>query len=130
MEEVPAHVHPGPIDPDVLTRQHEHRSGLIWSGDHETCINDLQCRNFGRNLFQAHSTAPCRLIEIIDKTGLGGVFRYGYIGLDHTLINALIGGALVLLQTWAWSYILVLHPQLDRHVELEPLGPLGAMWCT
>ncbi|KAI5674070.1 hypothetical protein M9H77_14434 [Catharanthus roseus] len=35
MEEVPAHVHPGPIVPDVLSRQHEHRSGLIWSGDHE-----------------------------------------------------------------------------------------------
>ncbi|KAI5678562.1 hypothetical protein M9H77_09512 [Catharanthus roseus] len=37
MEEVPAYVHPGPINPNILTRQHEHRSGLIWSGDHETC---------------------------------------------------------------------------------------------
>ncbi|KAI5673626.1 hypothetical protein M9H77_13990 [Catharanthus roseus] len=36
MEEVPAHVHPGPIVTDVLSRQHEHRSGLIWSGDRET----------------------------------------------------------------------------------------------
>ncbi|KAI5677202.1 hypothetical protein M9H77_08152 [Catharanthus roseus] len=36
MEEVPAHVHSGPINPYVLTRQHEHRSRLIWSGDHET----------------------------------------------------------------------------------------------
>ncbi|KAI5663675.1 hypothetical protein M9H77_22998 [Catharanthus roseus] len=27
MEEVPAHVYPGPIVPNVLTRQHEHRSG-------------------------------------------------------------------------------------------------------
>ncbi|KAI5657675.1 hypothetical protein M9H77_26468 [Catharanthus roseus] len=35
MEEVPAHVHPGPIVPDVLSRQHEQRSGLIWSGDRE-----------------------------------------------------------------------------------------------
>ncbi|KAI5674440.1 hypothetical protein M9H77_14804 [Catharanthus roseus] len=35
MEEVPAHVHPGPIVTDVLFRQHEHRSGLIWSGDRE-----------------------------------------------------------------------------------------------
>ncbi|KAI5663678.1 hypothetical protein M9H77_23001 [Catharanthus roseus] len=60
MEEVPAHVHPGPIVPDVLTRQHEHRSGLIWSGDHETCFTDLQCRHFGRNLFQSYSTAPRR----------------------------------------------------------------------
>ncbi|KAI5668722.1 hypothetical protein M9H77_18575 [Catharanthus roseus] len=58
MEEIPAHVHPGPIVPDVLTRQHEHRSDLIWSGDHEMCIIDLQCRSFGRNLFQAYSTVP------------------------------------------------------------------------
>ncbi|KAI5659565.1 hypothetical protein M9H77_28358 [Catharanthus roseus] len=58
MEEVPAHVHPGPTVPDVLTRQHEHRSGLIWSGDRETCFIDLQCRHFGRNLFQCYSTAP------------------------------------------------------------------------
>ncbi|KAI5658397.1 hypothetical protein M9H77_27190 [Catharanthus roseus] len=36
MEEVPAHVRRGPIVPNVLTRQHEHRSGLICSGDHET----------------------------------------------------------------------------------------------
>ncbi|KAI5662652.1 hypothetical protein M9H77_21975 [Catharanthus roseus] len=36
MEEVPTHVHPGPINPDTLTSQHEHRFELIWSGDHET----------------------------------------------------------------------------------------------
>ncbi|KAI5648258.1 hypothetical protein M9H77_34263 [Catharanthus roseus] len=28
MEEVPAHVHPGPIVTDVLSRQHEHRSDM------------------------------------------------------------------------------------------------------
>ncbi|KAI5678869.1 hypothetical protein M9H77_09819 [Catharanthus roseus] len=61
MEEVPAHVHPGPIVTDVLSRQHEHRSGLIWSGDRETCSTDLQCRCFGRNLFQCYSAAPRRL---------------------------------------------------------------------
>ncbi|KAI5672589.1 hypothetical protein M9H77_12953 [Catharanthus roseus] len=39
MEEVSAHVQPSPIVPDVLTRQHERRSGLIWSRDHETYIH-------------------------------------------------------------------------------------------
>ncbi|KAI5647851.1 hypothetical protein M9H77_33856 [Catharanthus roseus] len=43
MEEVPAHVHPGSIVTDVLSRQHEHRSGLIWSGDRDTCYTNLQC---------------------------------------------------------------------------------------
>ncbi|KAI5658827.1 hypothetical protein M9H77_27620 [Catharanthus roseus] len=58
MEEVPAYMHPGPIVPDVLTRQHEYRYALIWSGDHETCIIDLHCKRFDRKLFQAYSTAP------------------------------------------------------------------------
>ncbi|KAI5675914.1 hypothetical protein M9H77_06864 [Catharanthus roseus] len=61
MEEVPVHVHLGPIVTDVLSRQHEHRLGLIWSGDRETCYTDLQCRRFGRNLFQCYSAAPHRL---------------------------------------------------------------------
>ncbi|KAI5661888.1 hypothetical protein M9H77_21211 [Catharanthus roseus] len=61
MEEVPAHVHPGPIVTNVLSRQHKHRSGLIWSGDRETCYTDLQCRRFGRNLFQCYSAASRRL---------------------------------------------------------------------
>ncbi|KAI5678444.1 hypothetical protein M9H77_09394 [Catharanthus roseus] len=60
MEEVPAHVQPGTIVPDVLSRH----------GDHETCYIDLQCRRFGQNLFQCYSTAPHRLVEIIDKTGV------------------------------------------------------------
>ncbi|KAI5659599.1 hypothetical protein M9H77_28392 [Catharanthus roseus] len=58
MEEEPAHVHPGPIVTDVLSRQHEHRSGLIWSGDRETCYTNLQCRRFGRNLFQCYVRLP------------------------------------------------------------------------
>ncbi|KAI5670637.1 hypothetical protein M9H77_11001 [Catharanthus roseus] len=90
MEEVSAHVHPGPIVRDVLSGQYEHRSGLIWSGDRETCYTDLQCRHFGRNLFQCYSAALRRLVEIIDKTRLGRVFRCGYIRLDHTLITALV----------------------------------------
>ncbi|KAI5648494.1 hypothetical protein M9H77_34499 [Catharanthus roseus] len=64
MEEVPVHVHPSPIVPDVLVRQHEHRSGLIWNGDHETCFTDLQCRCFGCNLFQSYGTAPHRLLYL------------------------------------------------------------------
>ncbi|KAI5647846.1 hypothetical protein M9H77_33851 [Catharanthus roseus] len=43
MEEVSVHMHPGPIVPD--------------------------CRRFGQNLFQYYSTAPRRLVDIIDRTG-------------------------------------------------------------
>ncbi|KAI5670590.1 hypothetical protein M9H77_10954 [Catharanthus roseus] len=69
MEEVPANVHPGPIVTDVLSRQHEHRSGLIWSGDQETCYTDLQCRHFGRNLFQCYSAAHRRLFSLSHFSG-------------------------------------------------------------
>ncbi|KAI5683794.1 hypothetical protein M9H77_05022 [Catharanthus roseus] len=85
MEEVPTNVHPGSVVLDVLMRQHEHMSGLIWSGDHETCITDLQCRCFVAICFKLTVRFP----------------------------------------TWAWSRIPVLRPQLDRHVELDPLAPLG-----
>ncbi|KAI5647992.1 hypothetical protein M9H77_33997 [Catharanthus roseus] len=91
MEEVPAHVHPGPIVTDVLSRQHEHKSGLIWSGDGET-------------------TAPCRLLC---TTALGGARK--------------IGGALVLVQIWAWSHIPTLRPQLMTEIQADPLAPLGAL---
>ncbi|KAI5656853.1 hypothetical protein M9H77_25646 [Catharanthus roseus] len=89
MEEVPAHIHSGPIVPDVLSRQHEHRSSLIWSGNHETQL--------------------C-------TAALGGVRQ--------------IGGALVLLQIWAWSRIPAFRPQLITDVQTDPLAPLGAIWCT
>ncbi|KAI5650733.1 hypothetical protein M9H77_36738 [Catharanthus roseus] len=56
MEEVSAHVHSGPIVPDALTRQHEHRSGLIWSGDQKTCITDLQCKQIARGAYGPYFT--------------------------------------------------------------------------
>ncbi|KAI5654781.1 hypothetical protein M9H77_31968 [Catharanthus roseus] len=40
MEEMPAHMHPGSIVTDVLSRQHEHRSGLIWSGRRRLRVRD------------------------------------------------------------------------------------------
>ncbi|KAI5670968.1 hypothetical protein M9H77_11332 [Catharanthus roseus] len=86
-------------------------SGLIWSGDRETCYVNLQRRRFGRNLFQCYNAAPRKLVEIIDGTGLGGVFRCGYIELDHALITALalwglgIDGTVVTGHSWS------LHPK-------------------
>ncbi|KAI5659806.1 hypothetical protein M9H77_28599 [Catharanthus roseus] len=108
MEEVLAHVHPRPIVPDVLYRQHEHRSSLIWSGDHETCYTDLQYRHFGRNLFQCYSTAP---------------LVHGGFGRCTTEL-----GALLLVQIWAWSRIPAFRPQLMTEILANPLTPLGAIW--
>ncbi|KAI5683404.1 hypothetical protein M9H77_04632 [Catharanthus roseus] len=82
MEEVPAHVHPGPIVTDVLSRQHEHRSGLIWSGDRKTCYTDLQCRgitwvyigNPANRDTRAHGYQPAsvdrRMMEVDDMASV------------------------------------------------------------
>ncbi|KAI5661157.1 hypothetical protein M9H77_20480 [Catharanthus roseus] len=122
MEEVPAHVHPRPIVPDVLSGQHEHRSGLIWSGDRETCYTDLQCRHFGWNLFQCYNTAPRRLVEIIDMTGLGGVFRCGYIGLDHAFITSLVEPWRPETHTWYARKIAIERLDLEKWTLLYDGG--------
>ncbi|KAI5658318.1 hypothetical protein M9H77_27111 [Catharanthus roseus] len=137
MEEVPAHVHPGPIVTDVLSRQHEHRLGLIWSGDRETCYTDLQCRCFGRNLFQCYSAAPHRLVEVIDGTSLGGVFSHfsGYKvkkePMEAWILRAFTGSEtdndLILHMLPDFSGNLV---HLMMEIMADPLAPLGTIWCT
>ncbi|KAI5658851.1 hypothetical protein M9H77_27644 [Catharanthus roseus] len=95
MEEVSAHVHPGPVVPDVLSRQHEHRFGLIWSGQHKTCFTDPQCRRFGRNLFHYYSIAHRRLAVVHNRFGRcttdrGSLSLSTYLGLvAYTCIAAL-----------------------------------------
>ncbi|KAI5658060.1 hypothetical protein M9H77_26853 [Catharanthus roseus] len=106
MEEIPAHVHSGPIVPDVLIKQHEHRSVLIWSGDHETCFTDLQCRRFGRSLFQCYSTAP-RSHMLPDFSG--NLVHVRYLSLLED-IDAI--------RTYSWGSCVLGF--LHRH----------AIWCT
>ncbi|KAI5649068.1 hypothetical protein M9H77_35073 [Catharanthus roseus] len=114
MEEVLAHVHPGPIVPDVLTRDHEHRSGLIWSGDHETCFAGLQCRRFCRNLFQCYSTATRRLVVVY------GSFRR--CTTDRGSLSHITNLGMVM-------YPCIAASTYDRCQD-DPLTPLGAIWCT
>ncbi|KAI5661426.1 hypothetical protein M9H77_20749 [Catharanthus roseus] len=120
MEEVPAHVHPRPIVPEVLSREHEHRSGLIWSGDHETCYTNLQCRCFGRNLFQCYSTAPCRLVKIIDRTGIRPTLllllaQYGAHHLTIFIWLPYLDRALVLSDLWRAEVSLICYEIVEYH---------------
>ncbi|KAI5652785.1 hypothetical protein M9H77_29972 [Catharanthus roseus] len=120
MEEVPAHVHSGPIVPDVLTRQHEHKFGLIWGGDRETSITNLQCRRFGINLFRAYNRAPCKLIDIIDRTGLGRTSVHGSFRgctTDRGSPSPTLDLGLVKYFYIAASATLAVYP--------DPLAPLG-----
>ncbi|KAI5680587.1 hypothetical protein M9H77_01814 [Catharanthus roseus] len=124
MEEVPAH------------GQHEHRSGLIWSRDRETCYTDLQCRRFGRNLFQCYSAAPRRLALFWLQSEEGTIGSMDPESVHQQLCTAdlggarQIGGALVLVQIWVRSLIPTLRPQLMTEIMADPLAPLGVIWCT
>ncbi|KAI5675573.1 hypothetical protein M9H77_06523 [Catharanthus roseus] len=118
MEEVPAHTHPGPIVPDFLTRQHEHRSGL-WSGDHETCFTDLQYRRFGRNLFQCYNTALRRGCTT-DRGSLSHSTDLGVVA--YTCIAALANdGCLGQPSCPSWCYMFVWLPYHDHGLVLSNL---------
>ncbi|KAI5675966.1 hypothetical protein M9H77_06916 [Catharanthus roseus] len=72
IEEVLAHVHLGPINLDVLTRQHEHSSGLIWTGDHETYITRVYIGNPARRSTWTYGYQPAgvdrRMVKVDDIT--------------------------------------------------------------
>ncbi|KAI5661922.1 hypothetical protein M9H77_21245 [Catharanthus roseus] len=107
MEEVPAHVHPSPIVPDVLTRQHEHRSGVIWSGDRET--------------FAIYSSVTLRTWIFI-WTVVHGSFRGCMIdrgSLSHSTDLGVV------------TYTCIAASVDDRcSGGADPLAPLGVIWCT
>ncbi|KAI5678382.1 hypothetical protein M9H77_09332 [Catharanthus roseus] len=97
MEEVP--VHSGPIVLDVSTRQYEHQSGMIWSGDYETCFTGLQCRRFGRSLFQCYTFTGLQTDDDLILRARGFIFLllgghmlpYFSKNLVHTVVHGSFG---------------------------------------
>lgn len=85
-------VHPGPIDPSVLTLQAEHRSTNIWAGEEH---NYIWCRRADAPLHRVEGRGPPpplddRIMGYIIEARFYGVYRLGFIRLDHALINALV----------------------------------------
>ncbi|KAI5653836.1 hypothetical protein M9H77_31023 [Catharanthus roseus] len=125
MEEVPTQVYPGPLVPDVLTRQHGHRSALIWSGDHETCFTNLQCRHFDRSLFQCYSTASCRLVVVHGSfrgctTDIGALVIVQFVWLPYH------DRGLVPSDLWpAESYSLYILDACDARLDLHRIQLKG-----
>ncbi|KAI5668593.1 hypothetical protein M9H77_18446 [Catharanthus roseus] len=109
MEEVPAHVHLGPIVPDVLSRQHEHISGLIWSGDHETYLIE---RLLGVQLSLSHFSGYKAVVH-------GG---FGRCTTDWRGVSVSSDLGVVAYTCIAAS--------ADAEIQADPLAPLGAIWCT
>ncbi|KAK4479211.1 hypothetical protein RD792_014722 [Penstemon davidsonii] len=79
-------IHPGPIDPSVLTLQGEHRSMDIWNGDESTVITcrrgDAPIRDLGK--------VDARVLPYVINAGFYGVYRIGFIKHDWPLITALV----------------------------------------
>lgn len=75
---------------DLLSRQSEHRSSLVWNGNVET----LECahivRRFDSSFWRAYQIAPPRVVALIDSIGFGRLARIGYITMDRGLLTALV----------------------------------------
>ncbi|KAI5656292.1 hypothetical protein M9H77_25085 [Catharanthus roseus] len=120
MEEVPAYVHPSPIL--SLTHFSEYKvkkeSLEAWiSGEFTGSETDddliMRARRFIFLLLRAHKLPDMWAL-------MRGNFR-GYM-TDKGIPCAT--------SIWAWSRIIILRPQLDKHVEQDPRTLLCAMWCT
>nr|GMD42536.1 serine/threonine-protein phosphatase 7 long form homolog [Ipomoea batatas] len=78
-------LHPGPMDPSVLTFQPRHRSRFMWT-NRDFNAHIKPCRYGG----QAVVPSDERMIHYLRLVGLYGVSYLEQIRLDHSLIAALI----------------------------------------
>nr|GMD70625.1 serine/threonine-protein phosphatase 7 long form homolog [Ipomoea batatas] len=78
-------LHPGPMDPSVLTFQHRHRSMSIWM-DPDFNARIKPCRYDGQTVVPSDE----RMINYLRIAGFYGVSHLRDIRLDHSLIAALI----------------------------------------
>ncbi|KAI5682971.1 hypothetical protein M9H77_04199 [Catharanthus roseus] len=120
MEEVPAYVHLGLIVSNVLTRQHKPRSGLIWSGDHET---GHMLSNMSRSLIHVRYISLLEDFDAIDTYNWGN-YVLGFRGCttDRGSSSATLDLSLV---TW-YRYHMSLHRQSARRdtwtIGYQPVG--------
>ena len=82
-------LHPGRIQPDVLTLQEQHRSALVYSGDQGACETTLIVRLYADTLFSMMPLDP-RVMQAVDLAGFGFICRVGHTHVDHHLITALV----------------------------------------
>ncbi|XP_057999078.1 serine/threonine-protein phosphatase 7 long form homolog [Hevea brasiliensis] len=76
---------PGPIDPELLRLQSQHRSEGIWSGTMEHEV--LTCRRQGNIL---HADIDARIIPHLHDSGFIGIARLGFFPIDWHLISAFV----------------------------------------
>ncbi|KAJ9146396.1 hypothetical protein P3X46_028667 [Hevea brasiliensis] len=76
---------PGPIDPELLRLQSQHRSEGIWTGTMEHEV--LTCRRQGNIL---HADIDDRIIPHLHDSRFIGIARLGFFPLDWHLISAFV----------------------------------------
>ncbi|KAK6781844.1 hypothetical protein RDI58_019640 [Solanum bulbocastanum] len=80
---------PGPLEPSVLTQQHTHRSRDIWDGSVNMILNTRRCDGKLWDLVKKYPIHP-RVLEVIELSGLYGVYRSNRPIIDRSLITSLV----------------------------------------
>ncbi|KAK4728711.1 hypothetical protein R3W88_021699 [Solanum pinnatisectum] len=80
---------PGPLEPSVLTQQHTHRSRDIWDGSINMILNTRRCDGKLWDLVKKYPIHP-RVLEVIELSGLYGVYRSNRPIIDRSVITSLV----------------------------------------
>ncbi|KAH0709043.1 hypothetical protein KY284_010470 [Solanum tuberosum] len=80
---------PGPLEPSVLTQQLTHRSRDIWDGNVNMILNTRRCDGKFWDLVKKYPIHP-RVLEVIELSGLYGVYRSNRPSIDRSLITSLV----------------------------------------
>ncbi|KAK4710158.1 hypothetical protein R3W88_004671 [Solanum pinnatisectum] len=80
---------PDPLEPSVLTQQLTHRSRDIWDGSVNMILNTRRCDGKFWDLVKKYLIHP-RVLEVIELSGLYGVYRSNRPIIDCSLITSLV----------------------------------------
>ncbi|XP_049381485.1 serine/threonine-protein phosphatase 7 long form homolog [Solanum stenotomum] len=80
---------PGPLELSVLTQQLTHRSRDIWDGNVNVILNTRRCDGKFWDLVKKYPIHP-RVLEVIELSGLYGVYRSNRPSIDRSLITSLV----------------------------------------
>ncbi|KAK4708301.1 hypothetical protein R3W88_029226 [Solanum pinnatisectum] len=79
---------PDPLESSVLTQQHTHRSRDIWDGSVNMILNTRRCDGKLWDLVKKYPIHP-PVLEVIELSGLYGVYRSNRPIIDRSLITSL-----------------------------------------
>ncbi|KAK6786555.1 hypothetical protein RDI58_015080 [Solanum bulbocastanum] len=87
---IPYQLDPGPLESSVLTEQITHRSQDIWDGSVNMILNTRRCDGKFWDLVKKYPIPP-RVLEVIQLSGLYGVYRTGETTITLQDVEVLYG---------------------------------------